>query len=147
MPKSSFPSIAKKVLASVAAAGVLVVGGASMAGAADAPTGADAPAATARHPHVKLGAARTAFAAAAETLGMTPQELREAVRSGPQSIASVAGDQTGAVTDAIVSALGAKLDEAVANGTISAERADAVRERLPAMAERFVNRVPGSRAA
>ena len=148
MPTTSFPSTVKKLLVAVTATGVLAVGGASVAHAADAGAGTDAPAAaTARHPHVRLGAARAAFAAAAETLGMTPQELRDAVRSGPQSIASVAGDQAGAVTDAIVSALGARLDEAVANGTISAERADAVRARLPQMAERFVHRVPGSRAA
>jgi len=43
-----------------------------------------------------------------------------------------------------VSALGAKLDEAVANGTITAERADKARERLPELADRFVNRVPGA---
>ena len=141
-------STTKKVLATVTAAGVLTLGGASAAYAADGSAGSSSsgPAATARanRPHVRAVAIKTAFTAAADTLGMTPQQLRDAVRTGPQSIASVAGDQTGAVTDAIVSALGAKLDEAVANGTITAERADKARERLPELADRFVNRVPGS---
>jgi len=141
-------STTKKVLATVTAAGVLTLGGASAASAADGSAGSSSggPAATARanRPHVRAVAIKTAFTAAADTLGMTPQQLRDAVRTGPQSIASVAGDQTGAVTDAIVSALGAKLDEAVANGTITAERADKARERLPELADRFVNRVPGS---
>ncbi|MFA5885108.1 MAG: hypothetical protein WDA60_14750 [Acidimicrobiia bacterium] len=146
--KKSVKSTTKKVLATVTAAGVLTLGGASVAYAADGSAGAGGAAATARagRPHAFRAALKTAFTAAADTLGMTPQELRDAVKTGPQSIASVAGDQTGAVVDAVTAALNQKLDEAVANGTVSAERADTARERIPQAVERFVNRVPGSHA-
>jgi hypothetical protein len=142
-------STTKKVLATVTAAGILTLGGASVAYAADGSAGTTAgggAAATARakHPGAFRAARKAAFTAAADTLGMTPQQLRDAVKSGPQSIASVAGDKTGAVVDAVTAALNQKLDEAVANGNFPAERADKARARIPQIAERFVNRVPGS---
>ena len=142
-------SMTKKALATVTAAGILTLGGASVAYAADGSVGtAGGAAATARaqHPEAIRAALKTAFTAAADTLGMTPQELKDAVKTGPQSVASVAGDKAGAVVDAVTAALNQKLDEAVANGNFPAERADKAHGRIPQIAERFVNRVPGTRA-
>jgi hypothetical protein len=138
-------SQSKKALAVVTAAGVLALGGVSVASAAEGGAGAqsDAAAAASRRPAKGVGL-RTAFGAAATTLGMSTEELRAAMRSGPQSIASVAGDRAPEVTDGVVGALDAALDEAVASGRIRAERADRVRERLPEAAQRFVDWVPGS---
>ena len=134
-----------KILAAVTAAGVLTVGGASAAFAADGGSTAAVGERTNR-PHVLRQGLRLAFTTAADTLGLTAQELREQVKSGPQSIASVAGDQTDEVTAAIVAALSARIDEAVANGNVSAARADQAKSRLPDAAQRFVNRVPGQHA-
>jgi len=143
-------STTKKVLATVTAAGILTLGGASVAYAADGSAGTTGGGATAtagaKHPGAFREARKAAFTAAADALGMTPKQLREAMKSGPQSIAGVAGDKTGAVVDAVTSALNQKLDEAVANGTIPSARADKVRTRIPTAVQRFVNRVPGSHA-
>lgn len=135
----------KKLLAGITTVGVLTLGGGTAAFAADTGTGSGTPTATAGRQHrgVLRVALRTAFDAAASTLNMTPQELRDAVKSGPQSIASVAGDQTDAVKSAIVTALSDKIDEAAANGNFPADRVDSAKARLPQLAERFVNRVPG----
>ena len=135
-----------KILATVTAVGALTVGGTTAAFAADSPNSGGSAAAVAergeRARPLRQGL-RTAFTAAAETLGMTTQELREQMKIGPQSIASVAGDQTDEVTAEIVAALSAGIDEAVANGSFPAARADQAKSRLPQVAERMVNRVPG----
>lgn len=135
-----------RLLATVTAAGVLAFGGATAVSAAEGEPGAAT--ATAERPHrraVVRAALRTAVGAAAEALGLTPEELRAQVLDGPQSIASVAGDRTGEVIDAVVAAWSARIDEAVAAGTLRPERAEQAKARLPEAAERFVNRVPGQR--
>jgi hypothetical protein len=138
-----------KALATLTVAGVLAAGGASAAFALDGGDGSTTggAAATAEHPRARGVALRAAFGAAADALGMSTDELEVAVKDGPQSIASVAGDRTPEVVAAIDAALGARLDEAVANGAVSAARADRIRARIPTAAERFVNRVPGPRTA
>jgi polyhydroxyalkanoate synthesis regulator phasin len=79
---------------------------------------------------------------AAETIGIEPAELREALRNG-QSIAEVA-EANGVAPDAVVVALveagNAAIDEAVANGRIDEERAAELRENLPEHAQIFVDR-------
>ena len=139
-----------KTLAVVTAAGALSVGGASAAMAADgasADSGSSRPTAAEarRHPGVRH-ALRGAFAAAAETLGMTPQELHSQVVDGHQSIGTVAGDQLDAVKAAMVASLSAAIDQGVANGRIPADRAETAKSRLPQVVDRIVNRVPGARA-
>lgn len=142
----------KKLLAMVTAAGVLTIGGATAAFATDGSTSVSsgtASATTGRPGAVRYAireAIRTAFGAVADTLGMTPRELRVEMQNGPRSIADIAGDQTAAVEDAIVSALSARIDQAVANGNFPPERVDGAKGRLPQFAERFVNHVPRSRA-
>ena len=101
---------------------------------------------TAQRPHRRWRRARVvrgAIYVSAETIGIPRAELVQALRDG-QSIAQVAearGVSAQTVIDAIVQAGSAKADEAVAAGTITQQRADAIKARLPQVAERIVNRV------
>lgn len=79
---------------------------------------------------------------AAQTIGISPQDLRDGVKSG-QSVAEVAqahGVDPQTVVDAVVKDLDAKLDKAVTDGKITQERADRVSGRLPTRIENLVNR-------
>lgn len=138
--------VGTKFVATAVAAGTLAVG---TTGVAFAVEGGD-PAAgsgTASEQRVRRGprleVVRTAFTAAAEVLGLSVEDLRSQVKDGPQSIATIAGDQTADVVAAVLAAVTARIDEAVANGTIPADRAEQAKARLPEFADRFVNRVPG----
>ena len=99
----------KKLVATLSLAGLLVAGSAGVALAQDpgaGSTGADAPTAQPRRHRVKHAAK-----VAADTIGITTQELRDALKSG-KSIAQVAqehGVDPAAVVDAIVQARTAKL--------------------------------------
>lgn len=65
---------------------------------------------------------------AAETLGVTTDELRDALRDG-QTLAEVAeaqGVEIDALVDALVAAAQERLDEAVTDGRITQERADQI---------------------
>ena len=145
----SVKSKAMKTLAVVTAAGVLTVGGATAAMAADG-SGSTGGTATAtqrlrNHPGVRQ-ALRTAFGAAADTLGTTAKDLRAQLVQGHQSLATVAGDQSDEVASAIVASLSASIDQAVANGNFPADRAEQAKSRLPERVERLMNRVPGQNA-
>jgi polyhydroxyalkanoate synthesis regulator phasin len=88
---------------------------------------------------------RAAIKVSAETIGITPQELRAELQAG-KSIAEVAAEHNVSVDDvkqALVDAATAKINEAVANGRITQERADNLIERLPALVERVVNHHKG----
>ena len=140
---------AMKTLAVVTAAGALTVGGATAAMAADS-AGSTGSTATATqrlrdYPGVRQ-ALRTAFGAAADTLGTTAKDLRAQLVQGHQSLATVAGDQYDAVASAIVASLSASIDQAVANGHFPADRADQAKSKLPERVERLMNRVPGQNA-
>ena len=93
------------------------------------------------HPRLRE-LAREEFKLAADTIGIPAKELRQDVKGG-QSISEVAeakGVATQTVVDAVVNDLSAKLDKAVADGKISQERADKVKERLPERITNLVNR-------
>jgi hypothetical protein len=79
-----------------------------------------------------IGLARDGFTAAADALGMSAEELRTALRSGSdlKTIAAAHGVPYETVTMAIVDAVKADLDAAVAKGTITQEREDRVLDRL-----------------
>ena len=80
---------------------------------------------------------------------MTVAELREAVRGG-QTVAAVAeskGVNPDDVAQAIVSALTEAVDRAVSEDRITEERAATIKERLPTLAERFMNHEPKARPA
>jgi hypothetical protein len=147
----SVKSKAMKTLAVVTAVGALTVGGATVALAADG-SGSGTTDTTAttlqrlrNHPGVRH-ALRTAFGAAADTLGMTPQELRDQLVQNHESLASLAGDKADAVASAMVASLSASIDQAVANGQFPADRVDQAKSRLPQIVERLMNRVPGQHA-
>ncbi len=76
--------------------------------------------------------ARDGLTAAADVLKLTPAELRTQLRTG-KSLKDVAAAQTvpyATVTDAIVAAVKADLDAAVAAGNLKQARADRILERL-----------------
>ncbi|MBI5947674.1 MAG: hypothetical protein HY875_06025 [Chloroflexi bacterium] len=87
-------------------------------------------------------ALRGAIKTAAETIGIEPQELAGALKGG-QSIADVAsanGVDPQTVVDALVAQASAKLDEAVANGRISEEKAAEIKSGLPERMTELVNK-------
>jgi transposase-like protein len=93
---------------------------------------------------VRRHARRAGLAIAAQTIGVEPQALRDAIRGG-QSVADVAREhnvEPQAVVDAVVTAANKKIDEAVAADKIDAQRAAKLKERLAA---RISNRVNGAR--
>jgi transposase-like protein len=121
----------KKVLASFTVAGLIVAGGVSVAGAAG-------PGSPGGRGH---GGLRVAGETAANTIGVTPQDLRTQVRSG-KTIAQVAtehGVDANTVVNAIVAAVTQQIDQKAAAGSIDANRAEQAKQKLPDFANRFVN--------
>ena len=87
---------------------------------------------------------RIAARAAAEAIGVSVQQLRDAVLGG-QTIAAYAeaqGADPAAVEAAIAAALSAKADEAVANGRITEERAAKLKDHADEIADRLVSSLP-----
>ena len=129
---------AMKTLAVVTAAGALTVGGATAAFAADgsgsgsANGGATATASQRlrNYPGVRQ-ALRTAFGAAADTLGTTAKDLRDQMVQSHQSLAGIAGDKSDSVASAMVASLSASIDQGVANGHFPADRVDQAVGVLP----------------
>ena len=79
-----------------------------------------------------LGAVRDGISAAAKALGMTPAELGAQLRAG-ESLKDVAGAKHvpyETVSAAVIAAVKAKVDAAVAAGTIKQARADRILARL-----------------
>ena len=141
----------KKLIASLTAAGLLTFGvaGTAFAAEGDSGSGGNAPATQQQgHRGLRRGVLRIAGEAAATAIGIDKAELRDAVKGG-STIAEVAeskGVSVESVTDAIVAALTDKLDQAVANGKVTAERAATVKERLPERADAFVHHEFGRHA-
>ena len=145
----------KKFLATVVAAGLLTLGAAGTAFAAENGPGAassDTPAAQEQtqsqnrgaHRGVRRAAIKVAAQAAAATIGVEVAELRDAVRSG-QTVGAFAeskGVSADSVVTAVVEALDARIDKAVTDGKVDEARAAKVKERVPEFAQRLVNTVP-----
>jgi hypothetical protein len=118
----------RKLVAGVTLAGALTVGTAGVAAAADSSTSTTtAPSAqeARRHPALRLKIRRAAVKVVTDTLGVTRQQLRDALKGGQtlrQYSASMGKEQ--AVIDALTNAANTKLDQLVANGTIKQARAD-----------------------
>ncbi len=86
-------------------------------------------------------AIKGAINTAAEVTGVEPRELVEAIKAG-ETIADVAtanGVDPDTVVDALVSQASAKLDEAVANGRISEEKATEIKGGLEERMTKLVN--------
>ena len=78
---------------------------------------------------------------AADKIGVQPKDLVQARRDG-QSIADVATAHTvnpADVVTAIVDAGNQKIGQAVTNGHLQQDRADALKAKLPQLADKFVN--------
>jgi hypothetical protein len=90
---------------------------------------------------VRRRAVHAAVDVSAKTIGVTPDALRDAIKSG-QSVAEVATahnvDPT-TVVNALVTAGTARIDKAVANHHLSAEKAAKLKAALPERAQRFVD--------
>ena len=141
----------KKLVAGVAIAGALTVGTAGMAVAADgsAPSGDPSAQTAGRHPWLRHQLRRAAVGVVTDTLGVSRQELREALKGG-QTISQYAtslGKDPQAVVDALTNAANTKLDQLVADGTITQERADTVKGNLPGRIDKLMNRQFGERAS
>ena len=139
----------KKLVAGAALAGTLVVGTAGMAFAADSPTtdSKDPSGLSVKHPRLRH-AARAAGKVVLGVTGGTPQELRSYLKGGG-TVAQWAtdhGSSPQAVIDALVSAADARVDQAVANGRIDETRAATIKEKIPTLAEKLVNRTWGQHA-
>ena len=107
-------------------------------------TTAAAPQGDAKHPKLRRVVHRIAARAAAEAIGVSVQQLRDAVLGG-QTIAAYAeaqGTDPADVEAAITAALSAKADEGVANGRITEERAAKVKDHADEIADRLVNSLP-----
>jgi hypothetical protein len=82
------------------------------------------------------------FRAAADYLGLSPQALRDELRAG-KSLAQVAtaqGKSVDGLEQTILSAVKARLDQAVAAGRLSATREQAFLDRLSSRLDTLVNR-------
>jgi flagellar biosynthesis/type III secretory pathway ATPase len=128
----------KKLVATVALAGAVTAGTAGVALAAP-DEGAGTPSAeAARHPR----RARHLAGVVADTLDVSRADLRSAVKGG-MSISEYAGSlgqDPQVVVDALVRAANARIDGAVANGRITAERGEAAKAKVGERVERLVNR-------
>jgi ribosomal protein S20 len=90
-------------------------------------------------------AAKDAVSVAATTIGVDVGDLRSELRAG-KSVATVAaehGVDEKAVVDAVVADLANKLDQAAAKGTITPERAGAVKAKLTERVTKLVETVRG----
>jgi hypothetical protein len=77
----------------------------------------------------------TAFDAAAQKLGMTTQDLMTELRNGKTlaDVASAKGVSSADLKDAIVTAVGAKLDQAVKDGNLTQAQADQIKAQVDKM--------------
>jgi polyhydroxyalkanoate synthesis regulator phasin len=89
----------------------------------------------------RVRAIQGALDVSANKIGVSVDELKTAVKGG-QSVADVATAHTvdpASVEQAIVDAATSKIDEAAANGRLTEQQASALKDRVPEMANRFVN--------
>ncbi len=145
----------KQLIASATTAAVLATGGVSIAGAVNgsgssparsgtavaptAATSAPSVAPTARHPRVRR-LLRHAVVIAARTIGITPAQLRDEVRSGKTigEVAQAHGVAPDTVVNALVDAATKRIEAARAAGRISAARATKLEGRVRERATKFV---------
>ena len=127
----------KKLVLALTVAGVLAAGSVSAAAAAG-------PGGQGGRVH---GGVRIAGQTAAATIGVSAEELRNQVRSG-KTVAQVStehGVDPANVVNAIVAALTQQIDQKAAAGTVDAARAEQAKQKLPDLANRFVNNTKSHR--
>lgn len=88
---------------------------------------------------------KTVIQTTAKTLNIDVKTLRQDLKNG-QTIAQVAGAQTGAVITAIDAKVDAAINQAVTNGKIKSERAEALKTKVHERVANFVNNGPKHKA-
>jgi hypothetical protein len=148
----------KKILAPVTVAAVLCVGLASTGVASAATIKASAATTTQVRTSTNSGlrkwlaahrraVARAVVTISATTIGVSPQDLVSELRSG-KSIAEVAGEHSvsvQSVSDALVSAADAKINQAVTSNKLSSTQASKIEAALPGYVAKLVNHVFGQK--
>jgi uncharacterized protein YidB (DUF937 family) len=140
----------KKLVATVALAGAVTAGTAGAAFAADGGTTSTDPSTqTANgHPGLRREVRRGAIKVITDTLGVSRQDLRTALKGG-QSISEYAtslGKDPQTVTDALVNAANTKIDQLVADGKLQQDRADTIKGKVPGRVDKLMNRHFGQQA-
>ena len=130
----------KKLIAATALAGMVLAGSTAAATAAPAPKDRADRGAMARMGH-RRALPRHALGIAAETIGVSRADLRSQLRDGKTvaEIAQANDVEPQAVVDAIVTAANERIDKAVVEGKITAERAAAAKARVPELARKLVD--------
>ena len=140
----------KKLVAGVALAGTLTIGTAGVAFAADGSTSTTDPTAqtTRRHPLIRLAIRRGVVKVVTDTLGVSREDLRAALKSGQtlSEYTTSLGKDPQTVVDALTKAATTKLDQLAADGTISQERADTAKSKLPERIDKLMNHQFGQHA-
>ena len=139
----------KKLVAAVTVAGVLVAGGGTAwAAQPDGSGGSGASGGGAAQQGRRGHGARLALQTAATTIGVSPEDLAAQIRGG-KTVAAVAGEHNvdpATVVNAVVAALNQRIDQAAAGGKIDADRAAKAKEKVPDLANRFVNETKSKRS-
>jgi len=130
----------KQLVAAVTVAALLLAGGSAAWAQSGGSGGSGATGGAAQQGRRGHGA-RLALQTAATTIGVSPQDLIGQIRGG-KTVAAVAtehGVDPTSVVNAVVTALTQQIDQAAAQGTIDATRAEQAKQKLPDRANRFVN--------
>jgi hypothetical protein len=131
----NFKKTTKQLVATVALAGAVTAGTAGAAFAADnAPSGGTSTPSAQSVQHPRLAIRRALGGIVSQTLGVSRADLRAALKSG-QSVNEYAASlhkdpQT--VVDAVTAAANDRIDQAVANGKITAERGATMKSKVAA---------------
>jgi len=141
----------KKLVAGVALAGALTVGTAGVAVAADGSgTGTTTPSGQAarRHPGIRAEVRRGTIKVVTDTLGVSRQELRDALKGGQtlSDYATSLGKNPQTVVDALTKAADSRIDQLLANGKIDQQRADTMKSKLPDRIDKLMNHQFGQHA-
>jgi hypothetical protein len=141
----------KKLVAGVALAGALTVGTAGVAFAADASgTGTTTPSgqATRRHAVIRAEVRRVTIKVVTDTLGVSRQELRDALKGGQtlSQYTTSLGKDPQTVVDALTKAADSRIDQLLANGKIDQQRADTMKSKLPDRIDKLMNHQFGQHA-
>jgi uncharacterized protein (DUF433 family) len=139
----------KKILALLVTALLLGAGGLTIASAADSPASSSPSTAApspdgGQHHGVRVAMRRFAFKTAADTIGISPADLLKAMKGG-HSIAEVAKShnvEPQAVIDAVVSALDARIQQALTDGKITADQAKKLKAAVATRVPKAVNANP-----
>jgi uncharacterized protein (DUF433 family) len=133
----------KKVVATVAMAGAITAGTAGMAYAADnsGSTPAKPAAAAQGHPRLRVAVRRHAGKIVADTLGVSVQDLRTALKGG-QSVNEYTTSlqkNPADVKTALVNAADTAIDKAVANGRIDQAKGDELKGKVDARVDKALD--------